>query len=654
MKLSLIVKIVLALFLGGFLWLVVTSIQAPQPRATTDEPQEQLREELLSIAENVTISIGDVTIEADLQETYRNNEVHYQNFTMTQRSDERTTIITGRTAQTLSEGTDVEYFIFEKDVVVNTDDGLHLETERLNYEAGRGRIFTQEPAEYTLNEISGSSRQFIYFTEERRLELRGNVQAEYVMKSETEGVADRVIDIRGQRLIYDQQEHTLEIQNRARIAEKGSYILGDNIFATLTDDNAQFRTMRIEKAESRTADDGEDVTEEPEVTEDDPAEEENRDDEAKRAGSASLSLHTSGIKRIEGNEMLVEFTIGDDNLLRRITAEGAASMDVTPRGTDLREPGAEYKKLSGNQIIAQIDTETGGIETLSVISGSGLSTLEQRLLNIQPEDADLRKSKPRYTRAKTITMTIDPETNLLQGMAMQEDMRLTQGDLVATARDANYQASNETMVMEGSPTFRDSGKLVKGGTMTISFLIDDLDASGGVSCEFFQPEENAGPEARSVFAIGSEGGKTVINAGSLRLDYSNNILRYGKGVTLVQGGTRIRCEAMDIFQIEEKLIARGNITASLTFENIDSNRPAQADSKPADTDDEKSDGKRQAAEKGISLKGNLLEINKTERFVRMRNRATAIQKQFTINADEISYELNEEDRILNSLARRSV
>lgn len=642
MNLSVIAKILIAIFLGAFLWLVISSIQPPQPATAPEEVQNQLREDLLTIAEDVTINVGDVSIEAELQETYRNGEVHYQQFKMTQTRDERTTVITGRTAQTKTEGTEVDYFIFEKDVVVDTDDGLHLETERLNYESARERIFSQEPAVFQLNDIAGSSNQFVYETADRRLELRGNVDARYTMKPDAtedgKQPAQRIIDIRGQRLFYDQQEHSLEIINNARIAEKGSYIVGDSINADLTEDNRQFRTMTVEKAETRAVPDNQNSEDQEE------AEEETEEtDEVERSGIANLSNHTNGIKKMEANELVVDFNTGDRNDIHSITANGAATMDITPRGRDLLLPGAEYKQISGDQINARIDPETGGIKTLSTVSKSGYAKVIQRLLNIPPGEADLRSNQPRTTRAKEITMIINPETNVLTGMTMKNEMEMKQGDLIATANSANYQAATETMVMSGKPSFRDPVKLVTGDSITISLLIDDLAASGSVACEFFKTEENPTEDSRSVFAIGGgEGGKTIINAGSLRLDYSNNILRYGEGVSLEQGSTLIRCQELDIFQIEEKLFARGKVNATLGYTTAGPNR-------------EQEEGAEQTEEsKGVTLRGDRMEINKTARFIRISINAMALQKNMTIHADEIGYELDEEDRIIKSVARRNV
>jgi lipopolysaccharide export system protein LptA len=652
MNTSTIVKILLALFLAAFLWLVITNIQAPVRETPQETPQQQLRDELLSIAENVTINIGDVAIEAQIQESYRNGEIHYQHFKMVQEKENRTVTITGRTAQTKSQGTQVDYFVFIGNIVVDTTDGLHLETESLNYESNNDRLFTQEVSNFVLNELTGRCNKFAYFFKTNKLDMQGQVVADYFMEPEEESAAKRRINIRGRRVIFDQTEHALNIYDKARISEGGSFIKGTSIETELNQDNNQFVRMRVEKAISRALPDfGSDTTPEPEPTQNDEQVGEDLEEEEPQ-GDANLSHHASGIKDIEANTLLLGFTTGETNLLRTVTAQGNAVMEITPAGPELQNKNAEFKRISGEQISALVDTESGGVKSINVISEKGLSRLFQRPLGRPAKSNDNvedRSKLPRTTKAKTINMTIDSSTNNLTSMNLNQNMSLVQGDLNVTSASSTYQAATESMTLTGNPVFKDEVKRVSGDSMTINMIIDDLAATGNVSSQFYRVEPKPGEEARSVFAIGKEGGETLINANSLRLDYSNNVLRYREGVTINQGNTAIKSEKLDIYQIEEKLIAIGGVTADLTFENIES---ARSEKSATETKSEGASATKQ--NKGIFLSGEYLEINKTERFVRVRTNARAVQSSMTLSAEEIGYVLDEEDRIIRSEARRKV
>lgn len=648
MNVSTFAKILIAVFLGAFLWLVITNIQAPRQQQAEEEPRERLRDELIGIAEDVEINIGDVAIQAKVQETYRNGEIHYQDFQMVQEREDRTLTASGRTAQTSGQGTEIEFFIMNGDVVVDTSDGLHLETESLNYESSGDRIFTQRPSEFSLNEMAGRCGEFAFMLETNRLDMRGSVEAVYSMEPDDEGAKPRRIFIRGQRVIYDQSLNLLILEENARISEAGSYISGNRVEADLTEDNNQFRRITVITAETKSLPDfgGKPDQEAVEEQEEDEAEREQTEPEP-GAKKANLSHHTSGIKEIRANTLLLDFTTGDDNLLKTVNAIGAASMEITPVREHRRAEGAELKRITGDQITGQIDTGLGGLKSLNVVSEEGLSTLEQRpLIRSRKKQQKARANQPRITKAKSINMTLDSETSEVSGMVMQQEFSMEQGDLEVSADTCNYQAVSETMVLSGRPVVKDSVKRVSGNSMTLSLAIDDLAANGKVSSQFFKVEEKKNSEARGVFSIGKEGGETLVKADSLRLDYSNNILRYRNGVTINQGNTTIASHKLDIYQVEEKLIAIGAVTANLTYENIESTRQQNGETEDG--------GQEQEEKSGVFLTGEYLEINKSERFIRVRNNAKAIQKGMTFSAQEINYELDEEDRILRFAARRAV
>jgi lipopolysaccharide export system protein LptA len=154
----------------------------------------------------------------------------------------------------------------------------------------------------------------------------------------------------------------------------------------------------------------------------------------------------------------------------------------------------------------------------------------------------------------------------------------------------------------------------------------------------------------------------------LRFDYRRNILRYAGGVRVSQGSSTINSLNLDIFQKDFRLIAYGKVSAGLKFDqeeqpDVTEAEQEQAENESTDTGQTASGKKRRKKGKSgkdeegdssiISLGGERLEINKQNREIRVVKNAQALQSGMTISADEIEYELSEDDSLLKSVARRN-
>ncbi len=282
MKTSATVKILLALFLGVFIWYVFISIQAPQTSSQPEEQAPELRRELLSRMEDVLLEIGAVSVSAAVQENYKSGEVHFRDFKMVHTSDVRTVEITGVVAQTRFEGVDIEFMEMHGDnqraVRVVSSDGLDLTSQTLNYVDAQKRIFTQTPVRFKLKNLEGRADSFSYSTETRLLELQGRVEAVYypenakltepldaapepealeLTEAEEEPVEEpdediedaeadlppieqRPTEISCRRLVFDQDKHFVQLSERVLLNQEGGSLRAEQIDADLTEDNSQF------------------------------------------------------------------------------------------------------------------------------------------------------------------------------------------------------------------------------------------------------------------------------------------------------------------------------------------------------------------------------------------------------------------------------
>jgi len=702
------VKILLALFLGAFLWYVFINIQAPRTRSETDTPAPELRRELLSRMEDVFLEIGSVSVTAAVQENYKSGEVHFRDFQMVQTTDARTVEITGKVAQTRFAGSDVEFMEMQgdefQDVRVVSSDGLDLTSKTLNYVDNKKRIFTQTPVNFTLKNLSGRADEFSYNTDTQVLELKGNVEALYrpdtapeeadalieegndpiapeadeeqagneeavegdpVSAQEFEEdavdveeggalpIEQRPTEIDCQRLVYDQSRHSVLLLKKVRLNQQGGLLRAERIDAALTDDNTQFVSMIAKGVRSRLRDSESETSE---------AESE----ELQADEPASLAHRAGGIKNLKSNKLTLNFTTGERNELSGIVAEGKAVMEFEPTREQRTEGAADTKKLSADTIEATVGPGGTGITNLRASTRKGPSIMEVK--PIEPKAGwkkDEERPQPKTMLAPDINAEIDPETGEFGIVLMSGGVELTQGDTVVTGSTARYNGETDELQVDGNPMLKDKGKQVKAEHMLMTLGIGDLAADGSVRSTFYPPEDDEQP---FVFAIGEEVAETSIAADSLNLDYRNNLLRYTKGVRVLQGDSAIDSDSLTIYMVESRMIATGKVRANLVVPKAEA-EAASSEENPEDPSEESATGKTKGrqrkgrresvveAEAGkalLRLQSGLLEFDKENGVLRLVNNVEADEGDMQITCQRLRYELGGEGRIRRSYAQGAV
>jgi len=588
MKTSTAVKILLTLFLGAFVWFVILSIRPPERRAEAP-PAPELRRDLLSRMEDVTLEIGDIAISAAVQENYKNGELHFLDFTMVRETQERTLTVTGRLAQTRFEGSEVAFMEIEGDVRVVSSDGLDLRSRTLNYVAAQRRIFTQTPASFAVRNLSGRADSFVFGTDSQRLALRGNVQATFFPDPEeaaqpppegehagpaqadeevgTGTYEEQPTAIECHRLVFDQQEHRLTLEVGVRIEQPGSFLRAGRIESELTEDNRQFASLVAHGVRARAR-----------------AEEEEGDGEAESEGEGGeggeqvgLVDRASGIKDLRCETLTLRFATGRANLLLSLVAEGEAVL-----------------------------------EPMTILAGE-------------------------------IDAELDLETNDFTEVLMSRDLELRRDETRVSGNTGRLDVAADQLQVDGDPVLTDGGKRVEAEHMLVDLAIGDLAAEGDVRSTFYPGEEGEGGEQSYIFAFGNEGEggeeETSIAAGSLRLDYRNNVLRYGDGVRLLQGESTIQSDSLDIFQQESRFIATGAVSAALLL-------PSGGE--------EAAGGAREPGEARVALSADLLEFDKRHNLLRLAQNVEAQEGEMLISCQHLRYDLGGEDRPRRAFARGEV
>lgn len=653
MNTSITVKILIALFLGAFIWFVVVSIQTPRSTPAVQETVE-LREELLNRAEGVTVEMGDVRIQADVQETYRNMEVHYQGFTMTREDGTRKMTITGKTAQMKSDGSELSFVEMDGNIHVNTSDGLILDSDTLNYEEIQKRIFSNTPVKFTLNNLSGKSEVFIYYTDKSLLHMHGMVDC-ILLLDEEEGAAEgprKRVRIRCHSLDYDQIAHTLTLSGDVKVAQAGSYLMGSRMLADLTEDNKQFTKMQIFDSETVEIP----VETEEEVAEPAPA------GEGETEPRSGISYHAGGIKNLKAKELTIDFKVGPGNPMEKVTANENARLHLAPTSRQISLGKTEEKKISGDTITAFMGEDGKGIKTINVLSREDKAILdirESKVIRTRKKDGNAREKnlkKPRIITAKEFNAKVEEETGEITEVIMTGGTTLSQGDLEITGRSGRYLANEEQLTIEGSPILKDNIKRVTGRRMVVSLDIGDLQAEGKVESLFYSDKKKK-DDTPGIFSIAggnSQDQETTINADSLNFDYKKNVLRYSGGVNVFQGDTHIRSENLDIYQDSSKLVALGGVNAELVLgakakkETKKPEKKAATEAKPEEEQPEEDSGK------AVSLSGGKLEINKSNQEMFISQSAKSVFEGMVISGDRIIYNLDKDDSLLNFVALKTV
>jgi lipopolysaccharide export system protein LptA len=589
MRLSTIVKIALILALGALVWFLVISIQFPSEDGNVSaqaEAPQRLRKELTSLMQNVQLRIGNISINAAVQETYKSGEIHFRDFTMTQETDKRTVTISGKLAQTMITGAEVDFMEIEgkegkKDLVrVVSSDGLDLRTSTLNYVNSKHTIFTQTPARFTLKNIRGRADGFSYDTEGEALELHGRVRVTYFPEEEPIGEADTseatpdgetadgadlsyegsATKIECNYLRFDQGRHTLDLQGQVQVSQPGSFLRAQRIEAALTEDNRQFVGMVAHGARAKArAESGEEPGEE--------------------AGEkASVEHGSSGIKKLKADRVSLFFATGDNNLLQRALAEGGAELELqkTEDEDGGKGSGTEKKNLAADRIEATIGPDGKGIQRLTAGSENGLALVEVIPAKVKRGSGNKEgnEDQPKTMRAPEITAEVDPETSEFTFVTMSGGLELKQGDTVVTASDGRLDSAKNELFVKGNPVLKDSGKRVEAKEMNVRLNIGSLVAENSVVSTFYPPEDSEEAQS-SIFVIGEEAAETSISAGKLDMDYKNNVLRYSGGVRAIQGESNIDSRSLNIYQEEGRLLALEKVKATLILpkETTDNSGP---------------------------------------------------------------------------------
>lgn len=669
--------------LGAFVWFLILSIQFPEEDTEAAAPEEmpqRLRKELASRSENVRMTIGDITINAAVQENYKNGEIHFREFTMVQERSGRTVTISGYLSQTVQVGSEVDFMEIlgkeggEEDVRVVSSDGLDLKTATLNYVNSRNRIFTQTPADFTLKNLQGRAGSFDYYTDKKLLLLEGEVSVTHspgdeepqqgstpaedlgagISENEEAAYEETSTHIVCNRLRFDQEDNSLALYGGVEVSQPGSFLRSERIEARLSEDNRQFERLVAHGARARARDEEEDNGDE--------------EDDSEGGSQASVEHGASGIKKLKAERLTLGFSTGEKNLLTRAVAEGDAELDLQQAAEKGESAEGERKSLKADRIEATIGPEGKGIRRLHATSEEGLAEIVVRPpKRDKPSRRDGKKAdETKRMTAPEITADVDPESGDFTFVTMSGGLELHQGDTVVTGSNARLDAAKDDLFVKGNPVLKDPGKRVESGEMNVKLDIGSLKARESVVSTFYPPETEEQEE--NIFAIGDSLDETTISAGDLDLDYKNNVLRYGGGVRALQGESKIDCQNLHIFQEEIRLVAIENVKATLVLpkeEAVDgkSGEEVKADKDEKEVKDRKKSESRKKRRSGkkteremaqLTLAADRLDLDKKSGVLSLVKNVNAKDEGMEMSCQHLRYYFGEEGGLKRAFAQGGV
>ena len=568
----------------------------------------------------------------------------------------------------------------EGEIRVVSSDGLDLKTQTLNYLSDQGRIFTQSPVRYTLNNINGRADRASFMTETRLLELTGNVKATYHPEEETssgdesevaatdEPLADDSnsnenddtqvsaqfetlpTDISCQKLLFDMENHSLLLEDGVRLSQTGSLLRARRIEAELTEDNRQFTKMTAYKTFSRSRQDA------------DPEPAEEGDEQP-----TSLSRRASGIRSLEADTLTLLFSTDEGSSLQSVVAEGEASLELEPGEEQRKAGGEERKRLLADKIEGIFGSAGEGLKKLIANNEEGRSKIEVMPLKKRRtrSSEDNNGSEPKTILAETIDATVDPETGDFSTVLMIGDVEMQQGDTVVTGSAGKFDEVTDKLEISGKPELRDKGKKVTADQMVVTLGIGDLWAQGAVNSTFYPSENDAEAD---IFAIGEEAAETSIAGSSLRLDYRNNVLRYSGNVVALQGNNKITSQRLDIFQEEQRMIATETVKATLIFTKEESEGAAgEEEAAESEEEDQQEVAPGRRAARGaneensqeprttvLRFEAGRMDFDKKHSVLLLVNSVKAHEGDMLISGRQLRYDIGGENQLKKAYAQGEV
>lgn len=447
-------------------------------------------------------------------------------------------------------------FSFRKNVRFESGDGLQVETDAADYDNNTGVLTMPGAVRYRRGRLSGTGTGAIY---DRNQELI-TIQQHAAARVEPDAAGQGATDASASRMLLARGQHSLRMEENARIVTASETLSGTNAIILFTDDETAVKYMelrgnaRVEPSvEGRAGMAATDIT----MTFQPDGQ---TLQHATLTGNAELRLREKNGQRTVRASWIDVATAPNGQTVTALLARDKVVVDIPPG------QGTAGRVITSDTLDAKGDEKRG----LTSARFEGRPKFEERPAG--------KSGQPKTATATIINLTLGGQLDAIERAEFIQTVEFKQGQSTATAERAfYYDASGRLELRRGEspgkePQVLQEGFQVDAREIDMETATENLDARVNVRTRMVRNAKDAAKAAGSLF----EGSKPVIGAAD-RLVYrpDTGTATYTGSeknpASLLQagGGTSVRALTIDFVESTNQLSARGRVDSTLQMAATD-------------------------------------------------------------------------------------
>ena len=513
---------------------------------------------------------------------------------------------------------DTNIVSFVGNVKIDTKEKLQVTTESLSFDQKSGVAQTDAAVAFKRENVSGSSTGAVVEQKAKRLELKKDVAIRIEPQvNGAKGARARPVTIRAARGVFEHESLRLTFSGGATVEQERDILSGENIYATLTQEqrlqkaeirgNSYLRTMEPGRAAEVHAIDMDFFLDKDQRLERALA---NNDVKA-RSLDAESDFELSGSSSLE---VLFQAT-ADTSLLKQMNAGGRSVITLSAPKSKANDPRAANKRLTADSVKLSWratgrdleKAEASGNAELFIDPVTSSARAERRQLNAPNFDCDffetgnlartckaaggakavmnpVQPTPSRGTRtftSQTMTTVFIKDTQDIERIDAQGDGKFNENDRNGVAANVSYTAADEMVRLRGGdPTVWDSRGRTKAVELDSDLANDVSYARTRVATTYYSQEQTNGAtpfsKTKSPVYIASDRGEfrhesgQGIYSGNARAWQDDNFVRGDKLVIYVNDKRMEAAGHVQTAIYDSRRRVENNLTVVPVFASADS------------------------------------------------------------------------------------
>ena len=437
---------------------------------------------------------------------------------------------------------------FRGNVRLETGDGLLVETDAATYDDKTGVFTMPGPLRYRRGRLSGTGTGAIYDRTQELITLQQNAVARVEPDAQGKGAADATAS----RMLLARGQHSLRMEQNARIVSSTETLSGDNAIILFTDDETAVKFMELRgNARVEPAVEGQAGMSATDITMSFQPDGQTLQ-HATLTGNGELRLRDKAGQRTVRGSWIDLVTAADGRTLTSLQARDKVVVDTPAAGTT---PG---RVITADTLDAKGDQKRG----LTSARFEGKPTFEER--------PSSKAGPVKTATATTLVLALGGQIDAIESAQFEQNVVFKQGQTTAAADQATYREKAGLLELRragqgGKQSTVDQEQLSVGARdIDLTTASENLEARGEVRTRMERDKERAAKASGSLFA-----GTDAIIGASDRLEYrrdSGRATYTGSAkspASLSQGETSVRGETVVFVESTNQLSARGKVESTL-------------------------------------------------------------------------------------------